>query len=113
MWGRGVVVLILLVCLIGIISSSPFISFVNPTPDDGEQTTGTSRLKFKEIYEEIESGKEDAVTEEVVEEAENEQDLINKEEININDQKWIYFVVGVILVLLFVGIHFILRRKNA
>ena len=39
---KGVVIALFLVFSIGIISALPFISFVNPTPADGTQDTGSS-----------------------------------------------------------------------
>ena len=39
---KGVVIVLFLVLSIGIISAIPFISFVNPTPSHGTQTTGSS-----------------------------------------------------------------------
>ena len=57
-------------------------------------SSGSSRLKFREIYEEIQGDGEDAVEEEV------REDVINNEEEIINKKSnWYFYIVGVIVIL--------------
>ncbi len=71
-------------------------------------STGSSRLKFKEIYEEIQGDDEEAVTEEVMD------DVINNEEEEVINEKsnlWKYLVVIGIVGLLIASYFMFVKKK--